>query len=348
MRKILNAVSGIIKPKKLFSLPVQSQIEITTFCNLSCASCPRKQYVERPKNMSFKNFVSIVEKLNSQVISLSGLGEVIMNPEIFNMISYANKRGNMTVTTSNFTLITDEHIDNFINSGLSILNISVDAASQVTYLKIRTQDNFNKVITNIKKLSKRKSELGVSTPLIRLCFVIQEENLDEMISFYHLAKEVGANLVEYQPYAYFDSEKIKNGEKIDLLVLFDNIKKIIKLEKSFKEPKTNAGILKRKINILNDHYNCLPTLKIKKCISPWTYSYITIEGEMRPCCMFQGVSYSMGNINDVDDPMTVFNNEHYKEFRKKLRSNVAPHELCIKCINQESIGEIVRRKYLKI
>ena len=68
---LLSAISYSFKASYLYSTPFRAQIEPTTKCNLNCLMCPRKLELHRnklDKDMSFKNFRTIIDKLSKMIL----------------------------------------------------------------------------------------------------------------------------------------------------------------------------------------------------------------------------------------------------------------------------------------
>lgn len=68
------------------------------------------------------------------------------------------------------------------------------------------------------------------------------------------------------------------------------------------------------------------------CIAPWLSVNIKPNGDIIPCCIARGNEF--GNLNQ-DDIETIWNNENYKKFRKKLLNDEKCFE-CEKCYVEES------------
>jgi MoaA/NifB/PqqE/SkfB family radical SAM enzyme len=85
--------------------PFQLIIEITHKCNLSCGGCPRDMGGLSPVDMSYNNFVNIVDQIPQlQRIVFVGRGEPFINPDFFQMLNYI-KNKQISITT-NGTMLT--------------------------------------------------------------------------------------------------------------------------------------------------------------------------------------------------------------------------------------------------
>src|SRR3989344_4960357 len=150
---LLNALRFLRNYRKRFLMinnkPVTAQIEPTSKCNLRCKFCVREKMGVPFGTMSFENFRKILDKLDCLFkINLSGQGELFLNPELFNMIHYANKRGILINISSNGTLLTKEIIDKICRVDIGEIGISVDSTKKEKYEKLRINADFNKLLEN--------------------------------------------------------------------------------------------------------------------------------------------------------------------------------------------------------
>ena len=347
LKSVKSAFIALVRPDKVICSPVHVQIEHTTYCNLSCPQCPREDYLDKPRHMSFENYKKVVDKLNPSAITLNGLGESLMHPEILGMIRYAKESGSSINTTSNFIVLPEVIIAGLLGSGLDFINISVDASSAATYKIVRRSDAFYKVIDNCREFIKAAKRSGPQIPLVRLCFVIQKSNLDEMVPFYLLAGELGADAIFFQTFAFngqTEGQDIAQNTNIEKMHV--NLREIMMIESKLKSPVSNAYHLSRKIKSIRNHYANIDGDGFKKCIMPWISLYVSVEGEIRPCCSFSGTRYPMGNVFDTENIMDVYNNEKYILFRSALRKCTAPHPVCAQCL-PESIWDVFRSKVIR-
>lgn len=78
-----------------------------------------------------------------------------------------------------------------IDTGFSALAVSVDAATNETYERIRYGDKLDKFLGNLRMLQSLKAERGVRFPVINFNEVLMESNLDEWPSFVKLGHDLG-------------------------------------------------------------------------------------------------------------------------------------------------------------
>lgn len=69
------------------------------------------------------------------------------------------------------------------------------------------------------------------------------------------------------------------------------------------------------------------TIRVKQCRDPWDFLFVDVHGNIRVCCTSHRI---MGNLFQ-DDVLTIWNNEAYQEFRRKMVSADIPEE-CKTCV----------------
>jgi MoaA/NifB/PqqE/SkfB family radical SAM enzyme len=308
--------SLIIKNK-----PVTAQVESTSQCNLKCKMCMRDKTGTPIGNLSFENFKKILDKLDCLFkISISGQGEPFLNPELFKMINYANKKGVVVNINSNGTLLNDEIIEKICKSNIGEMGISIDSTKKEKYEKIRRGANFDELIKNMKKLTseldrKKKNTIITMTP------IIFKDNIDELPEFVILAKKLGVRKIAFQT-LQTKEDYIKSYDKGMKSQIVKN--RIEKLTQKIKEAKELAD--KYKITFIFDEE------KSPGCIWPWRGIYITWNGNVTPCCKILDYNNPrFGNILE-ENFWSVWNGKEYQRIRELLRNRKVP--LCCKGCNR--------------
>ncbi len=307
------------KPLIISNKPVIAQIEPTSLCNLKCEMCIREKTGVPIGTMTFENFKKILDKLDSLFkIHLSGQGEPFLNPEIFKMIDYANKRGITVFFTTNATVLTKEVIEKMCEVEIGEIGISIDSTKKEVYEKIRRGANFEKVKNNVKNLAfefkKRKKKTILSTTA-----VIMKSNIDEVEEFVLFANELGIKKVGFQTMQ----------EKEDYITMYDSPVK--KQTVSNFNSKLKEKI--RKARVLADKYHISLIFDEEKspgCVWPWRSIYITWNGYVTPCCKILNYNKPyFGNILN-EDFWKIWNGKNYQEYRRLLKNRNAPAN-CVGC-----------------
>ena len=316
MKMIVNVGKYLVtvwkRPLKLTYKPLVAQIESTSECNLDCEMCIRKKVGIPIGNMSFKNFKKVLRVLDTLLkIHISGQGEPFINPELFDMIDYANKKGIAVFFPTNGTLLTPSIIEKICKVDISEISISIDSTKKEKFEKIRKNADFDKVKLNIKNLVKELKRNDKKT-VVGIGSILFKDNVEELKDFIEFAEDVGVKKLGFQTlqtkenYIENYGEDMKDQRVSELNSLNE---KIFEAKKFAKE---------KDIMLIFDEE------KNEGCLWPWRSIYITWEGYVTPCCKILDYRRPFfGNILK-DNFWDIWNGPLYKRFRELLRDRKAP------------------------
>lgn len=297
---------------------ISVQIEPTNRCKLRCKMCQHSFDQMQKKDMTLNQFVYILNQMPFLVnLTLQGLGEPLLNKEIFKMIKEAKKRNIRVGLSTNATIITKEIAQKIIDSGLDWMYISLDSLNKEIYEDIRRGAVFDLVINNIKNFFKLK---GDKKPETNFWILIMKENLAGIPKIIEFAEELGMKKAVLQNNIHNwgcndfkkNVEQIKNSSDERSLKLIEIIKK------------TNSNVeVEIYTNPRSDDH--------EKCNWPWRSAYITCDGYITPCCM-QGSNPEIINFGNLfkNSIKEILNNKSYQEFRNGLKNGPIP-AVCINC-----------------
>lgn len=152
-------------------LPPYYIIEPTNHCNFKCVMCPNKLYKSEQKgHMSFDLFKKIIKQISESAvyIQLYWMGEPLLCPNIFDMISYIKQNTKAKVILStNGSLLEEKLARKILYSGLDILIISIDAISSSNlYSSIRCGGALDRLISNTEYFLKNNTDINVILQMI--------------------------------------------------------------------------------------------------------------------------------------------------------------------------------------
>ena len=163
----------IVNPVGSFS------IEATSACNIKCLCCPVGNKFIEGHNMSVEDFVRILDLMPSHIkrLDFSHRGDPTMNPHFVQMVKLAHDRGIFTDVYTN-GLILDRYVPDLVESGLDIIRIDLDGASEESYLHYRIGSNYEKVKANIRMLvdARSKSKGKYPKKIYMICVVSSSMN----------------------------------------------------------------------------------------------------------------------------------------------------------------------------
>lgn len=141
--------------------PLTLAIESTAKCTLFCPMCPRENIYFPPKDMELAVFKKIIDE-GKDYLEFAvpyGVGEPLLNPEIYDMLAYCRSVGVPAGISTNATTLTEDASRRLIASGLDYIIFAFDGATRETYEKYRKGGDFAKVRNNIRGFLKVKKEM---------------------------------------------------------------------------------------------------------------------------------------------------------------------------------------------
>ena len=174
--------------------PIQIDFELNGTCNLKCKMCPMSEPIDdkgKVKIFDFETFkILIDEGINKglECINLSYVNEPLIRKDLSKFIKYAKNKGIVDIYFStNGLLLNDKNIRELIDSGLSRIQISIDAYTEKMFKIMRYGANLNKLLPKIDNLLKIRKEMNSLTPLVRVNFVrtkVNDHELEDFVSFW--------------------------------------------------------------------------------------------------------------------------------------------------------------------
>jgi MoaA/NifB/PqqE/SkfB family radical SAM enzyme len=109
--------------------PVAVELVVTRRCNLSCGYCTEYDDVSPMIPLSvLRERIDALHRLRVVNISLLG-GEPLMHPELPEIVAYADRQAQVSVTTNGF-LLTADLIERLNRAGLANMEVSIDSVRQ--------------------------------------------------------------------------------------------------------------------------------------------------------------------------------------------------------------------------
>lgn len=308
-----------------------AQIEITLRCNLACPMCENPLIQENKGDMTFEQFKGILDQMPYLIsLNLTGIGESLMNKDVWRMLEYAKRKGVYVWFTTNGTILTESIARKLIQVGVDELVISFDGASSDTFDKIRLGARFADVVRNLERLQRIKRELKRGNPKLAFGITVVRDNLGEVPDIVRIAAGlgiqetiIGTGLVELDsPDAILDPNTPK-PTRGQIAAMIDRAQRIGKEDGVMVRvavPETARG-------------------KECNCIKPWTTCYITKDGWFFPCCEVtqrriprdQLVKHALGNV--ITGRLADFwNGEGYQKLRRGISDPRERWDLCTGCV----------------
>ena len=259
---------------------------LTTSCDLSCQYCffsdknKEKKFADTDK---VKKFIDEISSLGVESLELSGGGEPTLHPDCFDIIDYAHKKGlKVGLLTNGFKF----DLDKMMN--LSYVRFGIDSTTpeQFNHIKGGTNDRFNILLDNIRKLLSFREDKEF--PRIGMKFMINQQNYTYIDSMVSLSLSTG---VDYCHFKGTHSDKYKLTY-LQILVVNSKITKQKGVRPDF---------------IFGSVSKCEATTK---CFMAPIHTVITPNGDVLNCCYFYANDKIIGNAFDMNFKDVWFSDRH--------------------------------------
>ncbi|UCD83293.1 MAG: radical SAM protein [Deltaproteobacteria bacterium] len=324
-------------------------IESSALCNLKCWICPT-QFYSGPAtrgNMSMETFRKLLPFFKQVVnVDLTGWGEPLLNPNLFEMAILAKKAGCPSVTlTTNGTLLNAENIERIISTEIDALSVSIDSATKETHVKLKKGSDFSQVISAIQELITRRNSSGSKRPYVSASFLLMRDNMEEIPRFTDLMAKLNVNDVAFKNLSAVFSPEVMSQ------VIYEGYYSVRADCEGRDKYIAEAKQLAEKNGIKLIFHGNFFAERINDClIMPLDYPFIGWNGDVAPCCILghpvtqlgkngngiAGGVLSFGNVNE-ESLDRIWYKERYIELRRKIIAGKIPEE-CGDCLGLYSVS----------
>ncbi|HIH31938.1 TPA: radical SAM protein [Candidatus Woesearchaeota archaeon] len=207
MEKYYDRIQAVLSRKAI--PPYELEIQPTSYCNLTCGHCIGRFYERLPSIMTFED----MQEINHQVqefqvdgykidnIKFCGTtGEPLMNPATLDGLELFKKSGYKTILFTNGILLNSKTRDDkqyfeVIAKYTDKLNLSLDADSEDTFIRLKGRSGFGKAISGLENLLLARDE---SKHHVVVSYVISKYNYDGIIRIAELLKRLGPDELWYR------------------------------------------------------------------------------------------------------------------------------------------------------
>lgn len=166
----------------------QVQIETSSVCNARCVFCPNTSLKRRKNIMTDAVFEKILARIREADLRIGQFvlhlnGEPLTDPALFSRVRRlkAEFPGASVRFTTNFSLATEEEIEQILDCGLDEIICSLNSVDPQKYREIMGLE-YERTVGNIERLLARKRERN--SPLgVTLSIVAAEEDAEQVAAF---------------------------------------------------------------------------------------------------------------------------------------------------------------------
>lgn len=310
-------------------------ISITDRCNSKCKMCDIP--AEKTKELSSSQWKQVIRDaslIGAQTIVFSG-GEPLLREDIFELIDFVKDNSMSACITSNGYLIDEGVASKLSQSGVDVVNISIDGPKEV-HDYLRGCGAFDKALMALENLRRHKIEPTIAT-------VVLSYNYKYLSYIIDLARQYGATTIKFQPFSRIFLNK---RECEDYFLISDKeIKEIKQVIGEVIHLCNRYGIATNPRNYLE----MIPFYLGKRpldyiCSTLWTSCPINSQGDIYPCWVITQKDKLIGNIIE-DSFSNIWSSERRNSIIEKIKLEGCPG--CMMSCYDENFGtEDIRKRII--
>jgi hypothetical protein len=186
--------------------PKQLNCAYDRSCNLACPSCRKNIIASESTEREFNNTYlrTVLDKYGDALleINITGSGDPFGSRHFWDILrsQTLKKYPNLKIILhTNAQLLTAKRWNQIehITDQIKLLEISIDAASEATYTINRFPASWNRLLENMAIISNFRKNCII--PLLKLDYVVQENNWREMKEFITMARRWNADIIYFSP-----------------------------------------------------------------------------------------------------------------------------------------------------
>jgi pyruvate-formate lyase-activating enzyme len=187
------------------AFPSQVIVDSTEVCNLACIHCPHPTFKKSAhyagRFLDLELHAKMIDEVRdhgqgaTQYIRYTGQGEPMLHPHIFEMLADARRANTSVTLTTNGTLLTPARLEKLLDTGVNLIDISIDAFTPETYAAVRVNGKLEVTQANVLQLLAARDEMRGERPRVVVSYVEQPNNTHETKAFEAYWKEQGADYV---------------------------------------------------------------------------------------------------------------------------------------------------------
>ena len=295
--------------------PIHVDYELSFRCNLKCPIClmslpldERRRHGDPAQTLSLDTIKGLLDEgaaKGQMAVGLNGICEPLLSPDLPEIVRYARQIGMLDVMFNTNGLLLDSPMaKELIHAGLTRIMISLDAATQDTYDKIRKGSDFETVSRNIRQMVDIRNRLGRALPIIRVSFCITSLNEHELGDFIAQWQDT-ADFFSIQQYGNtFDGDQLSRGDRL------------FPVDHPYQPDAT------------------------PRCGQPWKRLMIRHDGNVMPCCDASGLSLHIGNIYEQSLEEIWLGREAQALRRLHEEGRYDRHPICRRCMTKWGVGHV--------
>ncbi|MFA4988200.1 MAG: radical SAM protein [Candidatus Omnitrophota bacterium] len=328
------------------------QINFTFDCNLRCKMCSMHDQLDFLKkqgkrveidSQAMRKIIKETRDLGTRTVLFIG-GEPLLKNDLFELITFTKSLGLSPIIVTNGVMLDKDNIGKCFESGLEWLSISIDAASEATFAKVRGEKVFGRITENLRLLNSMKDEKRIEFPKVVSVCTIMDDNIEELMDVVELCRELRIERVIFQPVVANNIDQTQRDGVFpgfipeDRLKIMDEaIDRLIRYKRSSPENFSFIANSVRMLNLLKKYFRGKMKPKDLPCYAGYNRLQVVQEGKVYFCVDQNKYVANFGDI-DKDTLKNLWYSPKASFYRKLIRRCASP---CLQwCSYRDSFTEV--------
>ena len=328
-------VAGVLSGSYAFCGPWRVELHVTNRCNSQCLLC----WTHAPSVMqSFSEYITYelpletvyrliddLTVLGTRLVSLSGGGEPLCYPGIWDVIKQLHERGISCTLNTNGLLLDERAVELLIAYEVKTVIVSVWAASDAVYHKLHPGapvGSFDRLLQTVQLLVEAKKKQTKVCPALELFQVICSLNYHEIPEMFSLADRLGVDICTLTPMDVIKGKTeqyLLNAQQRQEIITF--LSAYMNQQRQTHETSALhirwASDFLRRMNAL--HADCgmydETFAAAHPCYTGWAFAEVEASGNVASCC--KSTQYPLGSLKEQSFRQ-LWNGKQQQQFRKKM------------------------------
>lgn len=312
MNAVLNDFETLNQTATVLSFPRRMYFELTRRCNLRCFMCPHTFEPILQEDIDVQLLDKLLKWLKAcDSLWLHGLGESLLRNDLAEIPPWIG-----TGLVTNGTLLTEDKARALLERPLDHLRVSIDAASEETYARIRGEEHLGLVLKNLRRLKQLQASAGVDRPLVDIVFVAMRENIRELPQLVRIAAQEGIPMITVQRLTVYDDsysgqslwweKDLFNQVLLEAKLLAEELGVFLGGHGGFAEKDRGSTEMTQPGLVKN----------WGECLEPWVFMYVMNTGEVNGCTYPAPI---LGDLNK-EDPAEIWNGPRFRSWRRTVNN----------------------------
>lgn len=332
--------------------PKELVVEISGRCNLKCPMCigvsgaDVSNLIHTPFNVPAAEISRFIDGCGESLekVYLSGISEPMLAASFRDVCSYIHAAGKSCGFLTNGTLLNDDNCNFLASLDKFSVGISFDGATPETFERIRYGASFQRVVDNIRNLTKAFGHKNRSSCFVGFNFCSMSSNIDELTAVVELAASLGVDNVHAHHLVPQSVDMVEESlffhqqRSDDAMLEAETRAKALGLSFSCPTPFGDAG---------QGNFSAA----WKRCDHPWRVLQIQ-RFKVATCCTYvlaenerAGELENYSQIYPNVGSTALWNIDELRQLRRSLLSGT-PSRHCRECINYPYDRVITPKKLL--